>query len=149
MKNTFAILASCILLFAVLGCNTLNPFTESSNTTANTQPTNSRATNSVQGNTPPANKSTVDKTIDSVVNTDSTGVPECDQLLESIAELAKPSADEGYAKKIARELALNQLRSAAKQKIEENINDKVALAKDCKEIKAQVDSYNSSGTEKK
>lgn len=145
MKNTFAILASCVLLFAVLGCNTLNPFTESSNTTANTQPTNTRATNSVQGNTPPANKSTVDKTIDSVVNTDSTGVPECDQLLETLAEMAKPSADEGYAEKIARELFLNKIRSTVKQKIDENINDKVALAKDCKEIKMQVDNYNNSG----
>jgi hypothetical protein len=114
-----------------MGCSSLNPFSSQPETTkTNTKPAN-------QAN---KEKSLDEKAIDTVVGDEKIGVPECDELLESLAAQSE-SPDEGYVAKAARQFFLNKIRESIKKSIEENKNDKVKLAKDCKDAKAELDKY--------
>ena len=65
-----------------------------------------------------------------------------------LAELAKSPEDEGYIMRAARGMVLNKVRTSLKQSIEENKNDKVELARDCKDLKAEIDKYNADANKK-
>ena len=69
-------------------------------------------------------------------------------MLNSLAELAKSPEDEGYIMRAARGVILNKVRTSLKQSIEENKNDKVKLASDCKDLKAEIDKYNADANKK-
>lgn len=131
------------LLLAVLGCSRLIPSSDSS-TPANTQVSNTRT------GTTPANKEKTlpEKAIDTAVGEEKIGVPECDELLDSLADMAKSPEDEGYVTRAARGFALNKIRTSLKQSIEENKNDKVELAQDCKDLKAEIDKYKANSNTK-
>jgi hypothetical protein len=138
MKNrSIFIAASLVMILAVLGCSRLNPFSNSS-TPANNQVSNTR-TGNTQAN---KEKTLPDKAIDTVVGDEKIGIPECDEVLDLLAELAKSPEDEGYLMRTARGVLLNQVRASLKQSIEDNKNDKVELAQDCKDLKARIDEYN-------
>ncbi len=49
--------------------------------------------------------------------------------------------DDGYIAKAIKATFLNKIRDSVKQSIEENKTDKVALAKNCKDFKAQLEKY--------
>jgi hypothetical protein len=144
MKNTFICAVISIVLFlAVLGCSSLNPFSDSP------KPGNTQVANTRNGNTPANSKEKTlpEKAIDTAVGEETTGVPECDEVLNSLAEMAKSPEDEGYLMRTARGVLLNKVRTSLKQSIEENKNDKVELAGDCKDLKAEIDKYNASSKE--
>ena len=143
MKNkSFLAVAFLILVLSVLGCSRLNPFSNSST------PTNTQVSNTRTGNKQTNKEQTLaEKAIDTAVGEETTGVPECDEVLNSLADLAKSPEDEGYLMRTARGVLLNKVRTSLKQSIEENKNDKVELARDCKELKARVDEFNANSKE--
>jgi hypothetical protein len=143
MKNRYIFAAvSLVLSLAVLGCSSLNPFANSS------KPANTQVSNTRTGNTAANKEKTLpEKAIDTAVGEEKIGVPECDELLNSLAEMAKSPDDEGYLMRTARGVLMNKVRTSLKQSIEENKNDKVELASDCKDLKAEVDKYNAGAKE--
>ena len=122
MKNKFASLISLAVLFvSILGCSYYNPLDGSSNSADD-------------------NRTLSDKTIDATIGKEKIGVPECDEIVDFFADQTK-SADDDFITKAAREYALNQIRESFKQSMEEHKGDKTAMAKDCREIKTQLDKF--------
>lgn len=87
-----------------------------------------------------SNRTLTDKAVDTTVGKSSIGIPECDQVMDSI-EAELNNSEDGFAVKAAKAVVLNQFRDSIRQSFEQNPNDKEALAKTCREIKTQFDSY--------
>lgn len=125
MKNKFGLfIGISALMVAVLGCSYYNPLQGSSNTAAND------------------NRSLSDKAIESTLGGEKIGIPECDEIIDFFAEQSK-SKDDNYFTKATREYVLNTVRESFKQSLEENKNDKVKMAKECRKYKDQIDKYKS------
>src|SRR5258708_11299852 len=126
MRNKFAIVMVCTLLIAtVLGCSSVNPFTDKGK---NTSPT---ASNTVVGD-------------------ETTGVPECDEVMDMIAAEAN-NPDDGYIVKATKALFLNKIKESIRKSIEENKNKNgtADLAKTCTEYKKQLEKYKAEEEKKK
>ena len=130
MKNkSVFILSFFILLFAVFGCSSYNPLSSGSDTN-----TNSRQ------NSKSDNKTLADKTIDSTIGEEKIGVPECDELMNKLAEQSKSSEDD-YVTKATKQFFLNRIREGVRKSIEENKSDKTQLAKNCVDYQNQFDKF--------
>lgn len=119
MKNTiFATFAIVILLTVALGCSKINPFSDTKTA---------------------SNKSLTDKGVDTVVGEESTGVPECDEVMNMIAAEAN-NEDDGYIAKALKATFLNKIKESIRKGIEENKNKngKADMAKTCSDFKAQL-----------
>ena len=125
MKNTFAIFISVILLFAVLGCG----ITDRIQNAVSEQQSNTSSGNSSNS----ANKSTTDQVTEDVLR-EQTGIPECDEVLDMLADQSK-AQDENVFTKAAKEVVFNRIRQSLKDSIQQNQNDKAKLAQTCKELK--------------
>lgn len=87
-----------------------------------------------------SNKSLTDKAVDKTVGRSNIGVPECDEVIDAIeAELNNP--DDNFMIKAAKATILNRFKDGIRESIEQNPNDKVELAKTCREFKTQFDHY--------
>jgi hypothetical protein len=138
MKNTFGLIcALTILLISILGCSSYNPLAGRTDETANNANTAKTADNSV-----------VDSTIESTVGGTTTGVVECDELLNSISDQSKNQNDD-YVSKATREFFLNRIRDSVKKSLEENKSDKVQMAKNCADFKKQLDKFKAEEDSKK
>ncbi len=115
------ILISLCGIFLVAGCSSIGKsLSGGGNSGANTNR--------------PATSSTPD------LSEETTGVPECDEVMNMLtAEANNP--DDGYIAKAIKATFLNKIRDSVKKSIEENKTDKVALAKNCKDFKAQLEKY--------
>ena len=71
---------------------------------------------------------------------ETTGVPECDEVMKMLSAEAN-DPDDGYIAKAIKATFLNKIRDSVKKSIEENKTDKVELAKNCKDFKAQLEKY--------
>lgn len=135
MKNTMMFLTVGLILFClVVGCSSLNPL--SSKTKSNGNSSGSK------DNTLP------DKTIDSTIDGEKIGIPECDAVIDDLASETE-SEDQGYIVKAFRAYYVSKIRESIKKSIEENKSDPEKLAKECKEIKSQLDKYRAQEEEKK
>ena len=135
MRNKlFALLALSLLVAVVLGCGSINPFSSKSKT------------NSSQA----SNKTLTDKGVDTVVGEESTGVPECDEVMDMIAaETNNP--DDNFVTKAIKATFLNKIKESIKKSIEENKNKNgtADLAKNCTEFKKQLVKYKAEEEQKK
>ena len=123
MKNKFTLtVSSAVLLISVLSCSSYNPLESYTNTSPND------------------NRTLTDKAIESTVGVEKIGVPECDEIIDFFSNQAK-NPDDDFVTKAAREFALNKVREAFKQSIEENKGNKAEMAKDCREFKTQLDRF--------
>ena len=131
MKNKFGLtFGLAILLISILGCGFYNPLESRSDAPKNKD--------SKQNS--PEDKTLAEKAVDTTVGEDAIGVPECDELLDSISESSKNQNDD-YVSKATREFFLNRIRESVKKSIEENKSDKVAMAKNCRDYKKQLDKF--------
>lgn len=71
---------------------------------------------------------------------ETTGVPECDEVMNMLSAEAN-NPDDGYIAKAIKATFLNKIRENVKKSIEENKTDKVELAKNCRDFKAQLEKY--------
>lgn len=131
MKNKFgAAFVFSVLLISVFGCSSYNPLAGNSDAPSNS---NSKSAN--------ANKlSLTDRTIESTVGGTTTGVVECDELLEMISESSK-NQDDDYVSKATREFFLNRIRDSVRKSLEENKTDKKQTAKNCTDYKKQLEKF--------
>lgn len=118
MKNKFNLISGVlILLISILGCSSYNPLAGDANNMTN-------------------------QAIESTVGGTTTGVVECDQLLNALAEQSKKD-DEDFMTRGARELILNRIRESVRKNVEENKTDKAAMARNCSEYRKQLDNFKS------
>lgn len=129
IKNRISFFIVClVLLTVVLGCSSINPLSEKSNTTTSSS----------------ANKSLTDKGVDAVVGEGTTGIPECDEVLNLIAaETNNP--DDGYIAKAGKAVVLNKIKEAVRRSIEEAKanNGNADLVQTCREFKTQIQKFKS------
>ncbi len=127
MKNKFVIIITVILLCVVLGCgisDKIQKAVEDKSSNNNATPTDS------------GDKSIADQTTENVLR-EKTGVAECDELLDWLADQSKDK-DDNYVSKAMKEYFYNKIRQSIKENIEKNQNDKEKMGKECKEIKQQI-----------
>lgn len=131
MKNISVVLMCvAILLISVLGCSYYNPLNTDSETPQNGNRQNSKSND----------KSLADKTIDTTIGEEKIGVPECDELMDKIAEQSK-SGDDDYVSKATRQFFLNRIRESIRKSVEENKSDKTQLAKNCLDYQNQLENF--------
>jgi hypothetical protein len=133
-KNIFVVITFSLLL-SVLGCSWWNPLAS--------KPESNRSNTATKDNKAspaPKEKTLEDKAIDTVVGEEKIGIPECDELVDSIAKESE-SQDDGYGAKAIRGYFMNKIRESVRKSIEENKNEPAKLAKECKEFKEQLDKY--------
>ncbi|MCY7377197.1 MAG: hypothetical protein LH472_14650 [Pyrinomonadaceae bacterium] len=139
MKNKFVLLIVAAILFvSVVGCSFYNPLAGSSDAPKNTE----------SKQTPTEDKTLAEKAIDATVGGESTGVPECDELLDSISAQSKNQNDD-YVSKATREFFLNRIRESVRKSIEENKSDKTEMAKNCLDYKKQLEKFKAEEDSKK
>lgn len=116
MKNKFTLLfVGSILLFLVLGCSSLNPF--SSDEAANADP----------------NRTITDDAVDVTVGNETTGIPECDEVFTFIAaEINDPDAN--FITKSIWQTAMNRFKEQVRVAGEKSEKDRENLAKWCKDF---------------
>jgi len=135
MKNRLVFLTVGLILFGlVVGCGVLNP---------GSSKTKSNENSSVSNDKTPA-----DKTTDTTNDGERIGIPECDAVIDDLARETE-SDDQGYIVKAFRAYYVSKIRESIKKSIEENKSDPEKLAKECREIKAQLDKYRAQEEEKK
>ena len=140
MSNKFGLTcAFSILLTAILGCSFYNPLASRSDA-----PTSNKDSKTPK----PEDKSVTDQTIESTVGGTTTGVAECDELLDSISESSKNQNDD-YVSKATREFFLNRIRDSVRKSIEENKGDKKEMAKNCADYKKQLEKFKAEEDRKK
>lgn len=135
MKNTFTtVCALTLVILAAVGCGSLNPLSREMSA-----PTPSPGSNSGT---------------DSVVTQETTGVPECDEVMDMIAAEAN-SPDDGYVVKAIKTTFLNRIKDGIRQAVEEsrrksgNANSAADLRKTCRDFKEQLIKYKSQEAGKK
>lgn len=125
MKNVTALAAALLLMtLVVLGCGSINPFSEKQST-AN------------------SNKTLTDKGIDTVIGEETTGVPECDEVMDMIAAEAN-NPDDGYVVKAVKGVFLNRLKEGIRKAVEDSkkeANGVKDLTKTCTDFKKQLIKY--------
>lgn len=125
MKNKLVfVFVLTLLLIVVLGCSSLNPLAE-------------------KGNSPSSsNKGVADRAIDTALGGETTGVPECDEVMDMIAAEAN-NPDDGYIVKATKALFLNKVKESIKTSIDENKNKNggTDLAKTCADYKRQLEKF--------
>ncbi len=131
-----------LLTVAVLGCGSLNPFSdgkESANTSERTS------------NTEKAKPDTIgDKAVDVAVGEEKIGIPECDAVVdELVGQTKSKNDDEGYVAKAFRQYWENMIRESIRKSVEENKNDPEKLATECKKIMVQLEKFKNEEEAKK
>jgi hypothetical protein len=117
MRNFSNVFAATLILLSVLGCG----FTGSSDKSG-------------------SNRSLQDEAVDTAVGKSKIGVPECDQVMDELtAEMNNP--DDNFVTKAIKATFLNRIKDSIRESVEKNPDDKIELAKTCKEFKAQLDKY--------
>ncbi len=130
MKNKFAVLCVItILIAAVLGCGSINPLVG-------------------KNSSPASNKTLTDKGVDTVVGEEKIGVVECDEVIDMLTvEMNNP--DDNFVVKAGKAMVLNKIKQSIKESVDKNKNDKVEMAKNCKEFKKELDKYKAEEEKKK
>lgn len=111
------ILASALTLAIGFGCSTITDIATGKKTDAN---------------------SGVDPNSPETMLREKTGVPECDSLMDFLADQSK-TKDDNWATRGVKELFFNKIRESIKENIDKNKNDKKEMAKQCTDIRKQFE----------
>lgn len=127
MKNKFNFgLALTVIIFVSLGCSQI--------TDRFNQPSSGGSGNTSTS----SNGNAIDKTIEDVADGETTGVPECDEVMKKIADQSN-NPDDNLATKTAKDFFLGQIKKSLRESLKENGNDKTKLAEQCTDLKKSLD----------
>ena len=118
MKNK--IISGIVIIFSVsafAGCTYINEFTNSN-----------------------SNKTLAEKAVNEVSGEKKTGIKECDDLLQDIADRNKTKED-SIVTQAAREYFLNEMRDKVRRNVEENKKDPAKQGQECKQYQEQFNIY--------
>ena len=128
MKNKFNFgLILAITVFIALGCSRISDQVQKSVSDDNS------AANSSNDN-----KSIIDRTTESIVDGETTGVPECDEVLRIIADQSK-NPDDNWMTKTGKDFVLGQIKKSVRESIKENKNDQEKMAAQCRDFKKDLE----------
>jgi hypothetical protein len=131
MKNNLSIvLISAIFMSLVLGCgisDKIQKAVEGDKT-------------SKSGTSNGDDKTLEDKAIESVADGETTGVPECDDVIKIFSDQSK-SKDDNFIVKATRDYAIGIIKKSFREDIEKNKADKVKMAENCKDYKQKLEKY--------
>ena len=125
MKNKISIvLVSSILLIITLGCSYSGTGEQPVGGIENTS----------------TNKSLTDRAVDTAIGEGKTGVPECDEVMDMVTAYAN-NPEDGYIVKAAKAVVFNRIKESVRQTIETNQGDPKEIAKNCREIKTEIERF--------
>ena len=87
---------------------------------------------------PNDNRSVTDKAIEQIADGETTGVQECDDLMKFINQQSQ-SPDDNWVTKGIKDYIFGQFKKSLKESIEQNKNDKVKMAEQCKDLKTKLE----------
>lgn len=129
MKNKLnGLLVLALIIFVALGCSTITDRVQKSVSGDNSQ----------TPQTSDSNKSVIDQTTENIVDGETTGVAECDDVIKIISDQSK-NEDDNYLTKAAKDYFIGQIKKSLRQSMEENKNDKAKMAEQCKDFKVQLE----------
>jgi hypothetical protein len=136
MKNKFNFLLVLAVMVFVIGCSCGNftDFAGSQDSSSNKPPTAPGAEPSSSS----SNKSLTDKAIEQVADGETTGVQECDDLMRFINEQSQ-SSDDNWVTKGFRDYIFGQIKKALRESMEQNKDDKVKMAEQCRELRKSLE----------
>ncbi len=129
------------MLATVLGCSSLNPFGGSSDQASNRQ--------KPAGNDRSGDKTITDRAVDTAVGEETTGVPECDDVIAYFDREITAAEEEGFVAKAVKATVLNRLKEGLRKSIQENKSDPAEMAKTCKDFHQQLEKYKAEEDAKK
>lgn len=133
MKNKISIvLIFSILLITTLGCGYFNTEQEPFNGVGNTN----------------SNKTITDRAVDTAIGEGKTGIAECDEVMDMVTAYAN-NPDDGYIVKAGKAVVFNRIKESVRKSIEDNKGDPKEIAKNCREIKAEIEKYKAQEESKK
>ncbi len=125
MKNKIGLIIVLAILGAlVIGCSSINPFSEKKTGSASNA----------------SNKTLTDKAVDTAVGEQKIGVPECDEVMDMLAAEAN-NPDDNFVSKAIKATFLNKIKESIKKSVEENKTDKAEMAKNCREFKTELEKF--------
>jgi hypothetical protein len=132
MKNKLNILVILAIgVSLVLGCGISERIQKSiSGDSKTTKSSNSKTTS--------PDESLADKAIDSVADGETTGVPECDEVIKIFEDQSK-SNDDNWMVKATRDYAVGIIKKSFRESIEKNKDDKTKMAANCKDYKSKLE----------
>lgn len=119
--------AAGFLVLAVLGCGSLNPFSQE-----RSAPANGRAANAA------SNKTLTDKAVDTAVGEEKIGIAECDEVMDLLTAYMNDPED-SFVVKAGKSLVANKIKEGIRTSLEENKADKAQMAKDCGDFKRELE----------
>ena len=142
MKNLGNFLLVGAIMVFVLGCNCgFGGFGQKETTTDKPTTSGNKTTTKEEG------KTLEEKGIDTIVGNESTGIPECDELLAFFEKEAK-NPDDDYVTKATKQFVFNKIKQTFKEDFEKNKDNKPQMAKNCKEYLGQLKNYKSEDANK-
>lgn len=94
--------------------------------------------NNSSGTTTSSNKSVTDRTIEQIADGETTGVPECDEVIKIFSDQME-NKDDNWAAKATKNFVLGQIKKSFRKTLVENKNDNVKLAEQCRDYKVQLE----------
>ena len=86
------------------------------------------------------NQTLTDTALDTAIPDAAVGIPECDEILKTLADQANNPGD-NFAQKTAKRLFANKVKDGIKRTIDEHKGDKAEIAKTCKAFKVQIQRF--------
>lgn len=129
MKNKLNFLIVIAIMVFVIGCS-CGKFAEFGSKDTSTDKPKTTESGS--------NKSLTDKAIEQVADGETTGVKECDDLMSFINEQSQ-NPDDNWVTKGVRDYIFGQIKKSLRESIEQNKNDKVKMAEQCKDLRTKLE----------
>lgn len=137
MKNKFNFLIVIAIMVFVIGCS-CGRFAEFGS--SKDAPKEKSPTTSEKNTTNDEGKNLDDKAIDTVVGEESTGIPECDELMAFFEKEAK-NPDDDYITKATKQFFFNKIKETFKEDFEKNKDNKPQMSKNCKQYLEQLKNF--------
>lgn len=136
-----AFLAFLVLAFTV-GCNcNLSDWINGAIQTA--PPSNSNTAVVVSNANSNANRSTIESTTGTILNTDKTGIAECDEVLALIEQQTQNDPEQTMTERLARQAAKNLIYSQVRDNLSNmNEQNRADLAGTCRQVRDNLNAAN-------
>ncbi len=99
-----------------------------------------KTTKSNDGKTNPTSETITDKAIDAVADGETTGIPECDAVIQ-IFENESKSTEDNWVVKATRDYFVGAIKKSFRESFEQNKNDKTKMIESCKDYKTKLEKY--------
>ncbi len=100
----------------------------------------SKTTKSNDGKTNPTSETITDKAIDAVADGETTGIPECDAVIQ-IFENESKTPEDNWIIKASRDAAVGIIKKSFRESLEQNKEDKTKMTENCIYYKTKLDKY--------